>query len=286
MSPPTGSQSFTYTVRKELGEKTLEINVETINGICKTLEGLVIKQEIDKAPTINNGKQALEVVYGIVRHGYMKLCFFEKEAKWLFENAHAPRQRLATPARAMMEEGGASGHHADEDFNVVLQSLQRDINCLTAKDRAVRKQAITKLHKALVACTKVGAEPQRRFVVPKNPVALRSEAGLKSAPRNFTLKRGDVVLLLEQREVEGRQRVRFEKNGVDCWASINAGDGGVLLQETEPLMPDTVGGVAPKAGMLEYLLGKMLGKPCRQLGIGCQTGTFRTHRLTLGLPTG
>jgi hypothetical protein len=35
-----------------------------------------------------------------------------------------------------------------------------------------------------------------------------------------------------------------------------------------------------------FLLGKQPGTPCRWLGIGYQMGTFRTHRLTLDLPTG
>ena len=97
----------------------------------------------------------------------------------------------------------------------------------------------------------------RRLQAPKNPVALRAEAGLKSQQRPFTLKAGDVVEVLEVREVEGRERVRFKRSNVDCWASVKAGDGGVLLEEvaSEPVV-STVGGVPVKPGMLEFLLEK------------------------------
>ena len=128
---------------------------------------------------------------------------------------------------------------------------------LTSEDRNTRKNAIGKVHECLRTAAETEPKPVRRLQAPKNPVALRAEAGLKSQQRAFTLKAGDVVEVLEVRHVEGRERVRFRRSNVDCWASVRAGDGGVLLEEvpSEPVRA-TVGGVDVKPGMLEFLLGK------------------------------
>ena len=146
----------------------------------------------------------------------------------------------------------------DPEFEAALQSMQRDINCLTSDDRAVRKAAITKVHSCLHAASKTEEIiPPRKFKVPKNPVALRGGYDMKSQQRPFTLRVGDVIEALEVRPMGDRERVQFEKNGVECWASVTAGDGGVLLQEL-PVQPSRgeVGGVAAKPGMLGFLLAK------------------------------
>ena len=128
---------------------------------------------------------------------------------------------------------------------------------LTSEDRNTRKGAIGKVRECLRAAAQTEPKQVRRLRAPKNPVALRAEAGLKSQQRPFTLQAGDVVEVLEMREVEGRERVRFRRSNVDCWASVKAGDGGILLEEvpSEPVRA-AVGGVEVKPGMLEFLLGK------------------------------
>eukprot|EP01047_Picozoa_sp_COSAG01_P078181 COSAG01_NODE_14349_length_1465_cov_2.313939_1_plen_441_part_10 len=174
-----------------------------------------------------------------------------------------------------MDEGDTA---ADPSWRAALQAIQRDINCLTHEDRAVRRSAITKLHKHLLAAAcdaDSQLAPTRRLRVPKNPVALRAQASLQSQPRPFTLKAGDVVEVLEAVMVGERERVHFKKNGVDCWASVRAGDGGVLLEEAPPVESATVCGVEPTPGMLAYLvvkcqqpLTRLLSDPvekCREL---------------------
>ena len=133
----------------------------------------------------------------------------------------------------------------------------RALRSLTSEDRSTRKAAIGQLREHLLAAAQTEPKAQRRLRAPLNPVALRAEAGLKSQQRPFALKAGDVVEVLEMRMVEGRERVRFRRSNVDCWASVRAGDGGVLLEDvpSEPV-PSTVGGVDVKPGMLEFLLSR------------------------------
>lgn len=142
----------------------------------------------------------------------------------------------------------------DSEFALALQSIQRDINCLTHDERGVRRQAIVKLREALLASARIEADPVRRFEVPTNPVALRSAAELSSAPRSFMLKKGDVVEVLETQQVQGRHRLMFMWESVECWASERAGDGGVLLAELPSSQPGAVGGVVAQPGLLAFLL--------------------------------
>ena len=146
----------------------------------------------------------------------------------------------------------------DSDFEAALQSMQRDINCMTSEDRGTRRAAIVQVCNCLLAASKTTEEEAvRRLRVPKNPVALRAGCELNSTQRPFTLKQGDVIQVLEMVQLGERERVRFEKNGVECWCSVKAGDGGILLEEMEPLRTrGLIGGVDAKPGMLTFLLEK------------------------------
>jgi dynein assembly factor 5 len=142
----------------------------------------------------------------------------------------------------------------DSDFEMALQSIQRDINCLTHDERGVRKEAIVKLREALLASARINVDPVRRFRVPKNPVALRAEADFKSEARAFMLQCGDTIEALETCMVQGRERVHFKWQDLDCWASLKAGDGGILLEELPGAKPGVVGTVTAQPGLLAFLL--------------------------------
>ena len=110
---------------------------------------------------------------------------------------------------------------------------------LTSEDRNTRKNAIGKVHECLRTAAETEPKPVRRLQAPKNPVALRAEAGLKSQQRAFTLKAGDVVLFDSRLFHAGGANVSSDERRSLLVASVVRGCGGDELPSgsTYSLLP-------------------------------------------------